>query len=70
MDFLILHGSDRDYADRCGTSLPSKRAAREYALRIICELKEAGGYDDPGLAIIVQNSARDAVCELPCHSRQ
>jgi hypothetical protein len=36
--------------------LPNDAAAKEYAHRIIRQFKEAGGYDNPDLKMIVKNS--------------
>ncbi len=38
------------------TLLPNDAAAKEYAHRIIRQFKEAGGYDNPDLKMIVKNS--------------
>lgn len=39
--------------------------ARNYADRVIRELKEGGGYDDPTLTMIVKNEARETVFSIP-----
>jgi len=48
-----------------GTALPNKEAALAYAGRIMRELKEAGGYDDPGLMMIVKDSAGETIFSVP-----
>jgi hypothetical protein len=61
--FFDLRFADRTDNDSMGTVLPDDGAALIYANRIIGELKEAGGYDEPGLAMIIRKdgSASDLV---------
>jgi len=59
--FFIVSGPDELHDDGIGTPLPNDAAARAYAERIIKELKEAGGYDDPYLTMIVKNERRQTV---------
>jgi hypothetical protein len=59
--FIIRWESD----DPEGTLLPSESAARLYANRIIRELKDAGGYDDPGLMMIVEDADARVVFAAP-----
>jgi hypothetical protein len=40
-------------------------AAREYAVRIISELIDGGGYDDPGLSMIVKDAAERQILAIP-----
>ena len=63
--YFILRWDSREHADPCGTILPNDRAARDYAERIIHELKEAGGYDDDDLTMVVKNAARRTVFSIP-----
>jgi hypothetical protein len=51
-------------ADQEGTILLNDDEARAYAKRIIRELKEAGGYDDPGLTMIVRNACGETLCSI------
>ncbi len=51
--------------DRGGTLMPNDGAALTYARRIIRELRQAGGYDDPALTMIVRNSAGKTVYSIP-----
>ncbi len=51
-----------------GTVLEGDGVARIYANRIIGELKEAGGYDDPGLAMTVRNESGKAVFIVPFYA--
>jgi hypothetical protein len=50
--FSIDHG-DHCHDDETGTELRDDDAARDYARRVIRELIEGGGYDDPRLAMTV-----------------
>jgi len=59
--YFILQWADRRHDDAHGTTLPDDAAARGYAERIIRELKEAGGYDDAGLTMVVADAARKTV---------
>jgi len=45
--------------------LPNDEEAKEYALRIIRELKGAGGFDDPDLKMIVKNSSGKLIHLIP-----
>jgi hypothetical protein len=53
------------YEDHSGTLLPDDNAALAHAKRIIRELKDAGGYDDPNLKMIVKNSDGHVVHLIP-----
>ncbi len=44
-----VRGYREHHDDRGGTLMPNDKAALVYARRIIRELKEAGGYNDPAL---------------------
>ncbi len=63
--FFVLEGLGDTHDDRVGTLLPDDGAAEAYARRIIRELKEAGGYDDPRLAMIVLSELRQALFTIP-----
>lgn len=63
--YFILQRPDRVHDDRQGTVLPDEAAARNYAGRVIRELKEGGGYDDPASTMIVKNEARETVFSIP-----
>ena len=56
-----------DYLDEDeeGTWLPHDRAARDYASRIVAQLKEGGGYDDPEITMIVADGSGREVFVLP-----
>ena len=57
--FFDLRLPDRTDDDSAGAVLPDDGAAVIYANRIIGELKEAGGYDDPGLALIIRREGSE-----------
>jgi hypothetical protein len=56
--FFVIRWPDRNDDDGEGTLFLSRSAARAYAERIIRELKEAGGYDDPGLMIVKDDTGK------------
>jgi hypothetical protein len=62
--FTIKH---REFcnSDDAGTELGNDAAARAYALRVIRELREGGGYDDPQLSMIVTDLSGRGVVTLP-----
>jgi Domain of unknown function (DUF6894) len=60
--FFDLCFPDRTDDDPGGTVLPDDGAALIYANRIIGELKEAGGYDEPGLVMSIRKE--DSVGEI------
>jgi hypothetical protein len=62
--FLIRWPDHIDEDDE-GTVLPSEDAAARYAQRIINELREAGGYDDPSLTLHVNDEWGRAVFSIP-----
>lgn len=57
------YGEEHD--DRGGMLMPNDEAALAYAHRIIRELRQAGGYDDPALSLIVRNCAGKTVYSIP-----
>jgi hypothetical protein len=63
--FFLLRWPYREEADREGTILLHDDEAHAYAKRIIRELKEAGGYDDPGLTMIVRNACGETLFLIP-----
>jgi hypothetical protein len=63
--FFVLKGPDETHDDNAGTLLADNNAAIAYAHRIIRELKEAGGYDDSGRSVIVQNHNREVIRVIP-----
>jgi hypothetical protein len=62
--FFVLRAGQRDDRPGC-TFLPNDQAAKEYALRVIRELKEAGGFDEPELKMIVKNSSGKLIYLIP-----
>jgi hypothetical protein len=63
--FFVLQGVDWQHTDPHGTLLWSDADALAYARRIVRELREAGGYDDPQLKLIVRNSKDDVIHIVP-----
>jgi hypothetical protein len=63
--FFHLQGAREVGEDNAGTLLPNDAAAEMYARRIIRELKQGGGYDKPGLAMIVKNEAGRHIASIP-----
>jgi len=63
--FYVIKNSSFENADEHGTALRDAREAQFYALRIIRELKEGGGYDDGDwIAVIFAENGR-RVCTVP-----
>jgi hypothetical protein len=62
---FIIRWPDREHGDPAGTQLADDTAARTYALRVIRELKEGGGYDDPELAMVVTDADGRAIFSIP-----
>ena len=67
--YFIPQWDSRTDDDRIGTLLANDDAARDYAERIIGELKEAGGYDDSGPGHGGENAARRSIFSLPFSAR-
>ena len=63
--FFAIRRDGEEYPDTTGTLLLSEEAAHAYALRIIRELKEAGGHDNPALTMIVKDAAGKTVFSIP-----
>ena len=62
--FFVLQWLSHKHDDNEGTVLPNDKAARAYGDRVIRELKQAGGYDDPTLRMIVQKAARETLFSI------
>jgi hypothetical protein len=62
--YFALRSPDEE-DDENGTVLPSDEAALSYAQRVIAELKESGGYDDPALVMIVADEAGRVLFSVP-----
>ena len=58
-----LNGSHED--DRIGKVLPDITAALTRAEHMISELRKEGGYDDPGLNMLVKDETQRTVLFLP-----
>ncbi len=63
--YFDIKGYGEEHDDRGGTLMPNDEAALAYAWRIIRELREAGGYDDTSLSLIVRNAAGKTVYSIP-----
>lgn len=63
--YFVIRWPDREDDDEDGTLFLSKSAALAYGRRIVKELKEAGGYDEAGLSLIVQDENRETIYTIP-----
>ncbi len=61
----VVRGYSEHHDDCDGTLMPNNEVALVYARHIIRELKEAGGYNDPALTMIVRNAAGATVFSIP-----
>jgi hypothetical protein len=61
--FYVVQGPEQA-EDKLDVTLPDQ-AAQEYADRIIRLLKEADGYDQHGLVMVVRNNAGQTVFSAP-----
>jgi hypothetical protein len=63
--FFGVRWSDHEYDDPNGTLLSDNSAALNYADRLIRELKEGRGYNDPNLMVIVRDGTKKVVLSIP-----
>jgi hypothetical protein len=63
--FFVIKNERNEYRDDVGTALRDDREAQIYALRIIRELKEGGGYDEGDWTIVVVAEDGHQVCSVP-----
>ena len=63
--YFVIRWPDHDDDDAEGTLFLSRSAALAYAQRIIRELKEAGGYEQPGLTMLVRNADGEVLYSIP-----
>lgn len=63
--YFIVSGPDWAHDGPDGTALPNNDAAIAFARRIIRELRESGGYDDPALTLIVKDRSKKVVAVIP-----
>ncbi len=63
--FFVIQWPDRQHDDRYGILLLSDADALAYANRIIRELKETTGFDDPELKMVVRNANDDVIHIIP-----
>ena len=60
---VLSYGEKHDYRGR--TLMADDDAALDYARRLIRDLRETGGYDDPALTLIVRNAVGQTVFSIP-----
>jgi len=64
--FFVVCGPDGEsHDDNAGTDFSNEAGAFAYAERIVRELKGAGGYDEPGWALLVKNGNGEEIALLP-----
>jgi hypothetical protein len=63
--FFGLRWSDHEDDDVNGTLLSDDAAALDYADHLIRQLKDAGGYSDLNLMVIVRDGMKQVVLSLP-----
>jgi hypothetical protein len=63
--FFVIQWPDNQHDDPTGTTFSSDSAAGNYAMRVIRELKFGGGYDDPGLTMVVKDDSGRIVFSVP-----
>jgi hypothetical protein len=63
--YFHVDGPGESSVDGSGTLLPGADAAFEHAARIIRELKELGGYDDPAYKMVVRAQDGEIVFSIP-----
>jgi hypothetical protein len=63
--FFAVRWPKREHDDPTGTLFPSDSDARQYADRIIRELKQDRGYDDPRLALIMKDADGKIIVSIP-----
>jgi|HubBroStandDraft_6_1064221.scaffolds.fasta_scaffold208611_1 hypothetical protein len=63
--FVIRWPDGQEHDDPDATSCMSDGVARKCAEGIVRVLKASGGYDDPGLTVVVQNAKRETLFIIP-----
>ena len=63
--YFGLRWSGHEEDDANGTLLPDDAAALNHADRLIRQLKDAGGYGDPSLMVIVRDGMKKVVLSIP-----
>ena len=63
--FFSIQSTNFEDPDEEGTLLPDDAAALDYACRIVRELRANDGYDDPRMAVRLQNERRQMVLSIP-----
>ena len=62
--FILRVPGELDRDDPDGTDLPHDAGALDHAKRIIRELKQAEGYDDPNLTMIVKDDMQRTIVSI------
>jgi hypothetical protein len=65
--FFVIHGKGNDGSDAWGTHLPNAADALSYPKRIIGELRDGGGFNEPGLSMSVESENGKTLFQLPFH---
>jgi len=63
--FVVREPDDERHDDTNGTIFADDTGALAYAEQVMRELKDAGGYDDPGWVIVVEDAAGRTLAALP-----
>jgi hypothetical protein len=63
--FFVVSWHDQQAEDDQGAIMPNDDVAREFALRLVRELKEEGDFDDPGLKLVVKDEADNELFVIP-----
>ena len=63
--YFRLRWSGHEDDDANGMLLSDDAAALDYADRLIRQLKDAGGYSDPNLMVIVRDGMKKMVLSIP-----
>jgi hypothetical protein len=61
---FVVKWPDREHDDPEGAVLQDEEEARRFAVRIIRELKESGGYHEPDVFIVVRDDQGKEVLTL------
>jgi len=67
---FVIRWPDREHVDPDGTRFPDVASARQYAERVVRELKDGGGYDDPELLMVVTDGDGNEIFTVPFRPRE
>ena len=62
--YFVIETPDHTYDDQEGELLPSDQAAKDYARRVVRELKQ-GEFESAGAVLHVRNESGAIVCSIP-----